>query len=161
MISAMAVRSFMTIPSPGPADMSVGLLPIVGTGFCRSLKGGVRLAREVLICVGCLTRPPRLLDSITAVSGILGRPVKSRATTTETMERLETVIASEAKQSTARTMVTMDCFVASLLAMTSKYDSAISRREAPEVLQKPFAPLITEGEGKPGGQCTRSLACEI
>jgi hypothetical protein len=29
-----------------------------------------------------------------------------------------TVIASEAKQSTARATVTMDCFVASLLAMT-------------------------------------------
>src|SRR5258706_13230711 len=33
-------------------------------------------------------------------------------------ERTLTVIASEAKQSTARAMVTMDCFVASLLAMT-------------------------------------------
>jgi hypothetical protein len=51
MISAMAVPSFMTIPSPRPAAAGVGLLPIVGTGFYQSVKRGVRLAREVLICV--------------------------------------------------------------------------------------------------------------
>src|SRR5437762_3633946 len=101
MISAMAVPSFMAIPSPRPAVAGVGLLPIVGTGFYQSVKRGVRLAREVLICVPCLKSPgecvapavllhkdpscpgltgasstPRLLDSVAAVSGILGRPVK-------------------------------------------------------------------------------------
>src|SRR6266404_8619300 len=51
MISAMAVPNFMAIPSPRLAAAGVGLLPIVGTGFCQSVKRGVRLAREVLICV--------------------------------------------------------------------------------------------------------------
>jgi len=45
--------------------------------------------------------------------------------------------------------VSVDCFVASLLAMTLKYDSAISRRSAPESFRK-FALSITEGAGKAG-----------
>jgi len=81
----------MAIPSPRPAAAGVGLLPIVGTGFYRSVKRGVRLAREVLICVACLaghlaldeavmprasavSGTPRLLDSVTGVFGILDRP---------------------------------------------------------------------------------------
>ena len=39
----------------------------------------------------------------------------------------ETVIASEAKQSTARKKVKLDCFVASLLAMTNREDNPCSR----------------------------------
>jgi hypothetical protein len=44
----------------------------------------------------------------------------------------------------------MDCFA--WLAMTSnfKYDSAFPRREAPEVLQEPFAPRSSEGAGNAG-----------
>jgi hypothetical protein len=40
-------------------------------------------------------------------------------------------MTGSAKQSTARTKVTMDCFVALLLAMTTRYESAIPRRIAP------------------------------
>ena len=42
------------------------------------------------------------------------------------------VIASEAKQSMARQNRRVDCFVASLLAMTTRYESTIPRRDAPE-----------------------------
>jgi hypothetical protein len=42
------------------------------------------------------------------------------------------VIASEAKQSIEQ-QERIDCFVALLLAMTSKHDSAFPRREAPEL----------------------------
>src|SRR5260370_10316343 len=48
-------------------------------------------------------------------------------------ENLSPVIASVAKQSTTRATVTMDCFVATLLAMTLKRESAFSRRDAPEL----------------------------
>src|SRR5947199_1115578 len=62
--------------------------------------------------------------------------------TSESVARFETVIASEAKQSIARHRE-LDCFVASLLAMTlpqfPKQDSASSRRDASEFLQKPSA----------------------
>src|SRR2546430_8073594 len=88
MISAMAVPSFMAIPSPRPAAAGVGLLPIVGTGFYQSVKRGVRLAREVLICVWLASHlapeeavMPRL-DRVSSSRfhhrrlGILGRPVK-------------------------------------------------------------------------------------
>jgi hypothetical protein len=44
-----------------------------------------------------------------------------------------TVIASEAKQSISPRKERIDCFVASLLAMTEEYSFAISRRDAPEV----------------------------
>jgi hypothetical protein len=43
----------------------------------------------------------------------------------------------------------MDCFVASLLAMTAGYSFAFSRRDAPEVLKENLA-LETEGAGKTG-----------
>jgi hypothetical protein len=49
-----------------------------------------------------------------------------------------TVIASEAKQSIVPRKGGMDCFVASLLAMTAGRQSfTISRRDLPELLQKP------------------------
>src|SRR5437763_10627295 len=88
MISAMAVPSFMAIPSPRPAAAGVGLLPIVGTGFSQSVKRGVRLAREVLICVwlaSYLAAEEAVMPRLDRVSssrfhhrrlGILGRPVK-------------------------------------------------------------------------------------
>jgi len=41
------------------------------------------------------------------------------------------------------------------------YDSAISRREAPEFCKKPSAQRKQRAQGKPGARCTRSLACEI
>jgi hypothetical protein len=48
--------------------------------------------------------------------------------------RLPTVIASAAKQSIVPRKERMDCFVASLLAMTANgHSSAISRRNAPEL----------------------------
>src|SRR6266481_9509692 len=42
-----------------------------------------------------------------------------------------------------------------------RYDSAISRREAPEFLQKTVRPEKQRAQGMPGAQCTHSLACEI
>jgi hypothetical protein len=61
----------------------------------------------------------------------------------------EIVIASGAKQSIAGTKVTMDCFVASLLAMTSRHESALSRRDAPELWVN-HARLTSEGTGNAG-----------
>src|ERR1700730_12392589 len=53
----------------------------------------------------------------------------------------QAVIASEAKQSIVR-QERMDCFVASLLAMTFRYNFAISRRVAPEVCERfPYPPV--------------------
>jgi hypothetical protein len=46
-----------------------------------------------------------------------------------------TVIASEAKQS-MEPQERLDCFVASLLAMTSKHTPAFPRRDAPELLRR-------------------------
>src|SRR5213592_2399998 len=42
-----------------------------------------------------------------------------------------------------------------------KNTSAFPRRDAPEVLQKPFAQRKQRAQGMPGAQCTRSLACKI
>jgi hypothetical protein len=57
------------------------------------------------------------------------------------------VIASEAKQSMRQHQERMDCFVASLLAMTPrklKHTFAFSRRDAPELCRK-FAPSDNRG----------------
>src|SRR5260370_11646743 len=61
------------------------------------------------------------LSSITDFSGILDRPPSRTMTARIQISNNQplNVIASEAKQSTARAIVTMDCFVASLLAMTT------------------------------------------
>src|SRR6266851_10441123 len=40
------------------------------------------------------------------------------------------------------------------------YDSAISRRDAPEFC-KTVRPAKQRAQGMPGARCTRSLACEI
>jgi hypothetical protein len=42
-------------------------------------------------------------------------------------------MTGSAKQSIATPRRKLDCFVAALLAMTTKYDFAISRRDAPEL----------------------------
>jgi hypothetical protein len=47
------------------------------------------------------------------------------------------------------------------LPQFSKQDSAISRRDAPEVLQEPSALKIQRAQGMPGAQCARSLARKI
>jgi hypothetical protein len=59
------------------------------------------------------------------------------------------VIASEAKQSIGQCKERMDCFVVSLLAMTTRYDSAFPRRDSPELCEN-FGPLQTEGAGNAG-----------
>src|SRR5258706_6209866 len=62
---------------------------------------------------------------------------------------VETVIASEAKQSISPRKERVDCFVASLLAMTlpqfPNQDSPSSRRDASEGLQKPSRLLQFRG----------------
>ena len=73
---------------------------------------------------------------------------------------LHAVIASGAKQSIAETKVRMDCFVASLLAMTSGRGAAFPRRDAPEFVPETSAPKM-RAWGMPDARCTRSLACEI
>src|SRR5258707_2414891 len=74
----------------------------------------------------------------------------------------ETVIASEARQSIAPREERMDCFVACAPRndVKSRYDSAISRREAPE-FSKNRSPSKQRAHGMPGAQCTRSLACSV
>ena len=57
----------------------------------------------------------------------------------------------------------MDCFVASLLAMTwsrrhDDYTFAIPPRDAPELCMQSSAPK-QRAWGMPGAQCTRSLVC--
>jgi len=53
----------------------------------------------------------------------------------------------------------MDCFAA--LAMTVKYDFAISRRDAPEFCSRVPPSENQRAQGKPGARCTRSLACKV
>src|SRR6266436_7899607 len=53
----------------------------------------------------------------------------------------------------------MDCFVASLLAMTSKRESTTSRRGAPESCV--YLPPQRRAWGMPGAHCTRSLVCTL
>src|SRR5215210_5440007 len=65
---------------------------------------------------------------------------------------------SEAIQLAARRK--LDCFVASLLAMTaSKHTSAFSRRGAPEVCYLSSSPSNQRAQGRPGARCTRGLVC--
>jgi hypothetical protein len=75
-----------------------------------------------------------------------------------------TVIASEAKQSISPRKERMDCFVASLLAMTALQFSVIasrSRRTFRARFAKNVPPSeIQRAQGMPGARCTRSLACE-
>jgi len=68
---------------------------------------------------------PRLCDFIISVSGIPDRR-SSRAMTAGM-----NVIASGAKQSIATPTRKLDCFVAALLAMTSRHAFAISRQTRP------------------------------
>ena len=50
----------------------------------------------------------------------------------------------------------MDCFAS--LAMTARYDSAFSPRNAPEFCSKVPPSEDQRAQGKPGARCTRSLA---
>jgi hypothetical protein len=45
--------------------------------------------------------------------------------------------------------------------MTNEYDSAFSRRDAPEVCRKLPALLKTRAQGRPGARCTRGLVCNV
>jgi hypothetical protein len=65
------------------------------------------------------------------------------------------VIASEAKQST-ELPVSVDCFVAALLAMTQLH---IPAARSVRVLHLSFA--HQRAQGMPGARCARSLACKI
>jgi hypothetical protein len=69
-----------------------------------------------------------------------------------------TVIASEAKQSISP-QKSMDCFVASLLAMTADTSSRPATRRA-RVFHEPFASK-KRAWGMPGARRTRSLACKV
>jgi hypothetical protein len=69
---------------------------------------------------------------------------------TDSIFKQQIVITSEAKQSmVAPQKRKLDCFVATLLAMTARYVSAFPRRDAPELCVKP-APRKTEGVGNAG-----------
>src|SRR5438105_2025746 len=131
MISAMAVPSFMAIPSPRPAVAGVGLLPIVGTGFYQSVKRGVRLAREVLICVPCLKSPGEcavLLHKDPSCPGLTGHPPR-RGFSIPSQPSLEYWIARSSRAMTPESLARW-CFTTT---------SAASRRDASEFLQKLFA----------------------
>jgi hypothetical protein len=60
------------------------------------------------------------------------------------------VIASEAKQFIGNKEARMDCFVASLLAMTPRHTSTFSRRISPEVCQQIPALSNHKGAGNAG-----------
>src|ERR1700730_18573127 len=64
MISAMAVPSFMAIPSLVMADVGLGLCRIVGTGIHQSVKRARRLVREALICILMMGLPHPLARRI-------------------------------------------------------------------------------------------------
>src|SRR5437870_4272945 len=55
----------------------------------------------------------------------------------------------------------MDCFVASLLAMTSKHTFAFSRQAFARVLQFRCPSEPQRAQGKPGASCARSLVCRV
>jgi hypothetical protein len=76
-------------------------------------------------------------------------PACAETTLNVTHDRCPTVIASEAKQSIIQRNERMDCFVASLLAMTSRHTSASPRRKTSEPLPESSA-LKTEGVGNAG-----------
>src|SRR5215207_9883540 len=68
-------------------------------------------------------------------------------------------MTGSAKQSICR-KESVDCFVASLLAMTTKHTSAISQHDLPELCYL-VAPLLEErAQGMPGARCTRGLVCQ-
>ena len=70
------------------------------------------------------------------------------------------VIASEAKQSMEPRKERMDCFVASLLAMTTNI-GARPRRASRARFAKYVPPSeIQRAQGMPGGRCARSLVCK-
>jgi len=70
------------------------------------------------------------------------------------------VIASEAKQSIWPRNERVDCFVASLLAMTS-YLRDLAARCARGFAKTVLPSEVQKAQGMPGAQCARSLACEI
>jgi hypothetical protein len=95
---------------------------------------------------------PRLLDSITAASGILDRP-PSRAMTTGSVAQLEAVIASAAKQSIAPRKGRVDCFVPALLAMTwLRFQMRLRIPAARDArgLAKTVRPAKQRAQGMPG-----------
>src|SRR5260370_26583615 len=91
--------------------------------------------------------------SITGVSGILGRPVKP-GDDGKSVARVSTPsLRAQAKQSMGPRQERMDCFVALLLAMTSKNSNVAPRSRgalSPEFCKNRFASLITEGAGNAG-----------
>ena len=71
------------------------------------------------------------------------------------------VIASEAKQSIARHNGWVDCFVASLRAMTvDRYDIAFSRRDAPGVLRS-FRPMKIRGRRECRMHAAPAVSCAM
>jgi hypothetical protein len=74
-------------------------------------------------------------------------------------KRSITVIASEAKQS-IKPQRRMDCFVASLLAMTLQTQARVLATRCARGLRNDVPRKNKRAQGKPGAQCTRSLACE-
>jgi hypothetical protein len=120
---------------------------------CRAREGGA-------------PSTPRPLGSSTTVSGILDRP-PSRATTVERAAiarqsgfdfQTAIVIASEAIHLSA--CGAMDCFVASLLAMTRGHASAVSRLISPELCKNLVPRGSRRAQGMPGARRTRSLGAE-
>jgi hypothetical protein len=66
---------------------------------------------------------------------------------------IETVIASEAKQSSFLSCRAMDCFAS--LAMTAEYDFAFSPRIAPKFCYEHPALFDQRAQGMPGARCAR------
>jgi hypothetical protein len=54
----------------------------------------------------------------------------------------------------------MDCFVATLLAMTARHALAFSRRNPPEFCYQLPAPFKQRAQGMPGAWCARRRVCE-
>jgi hypothetical protein len=105
---------------------------------------------------------PRPLDSSINVSGILDHPL-TRVMTVRICVRFKfqtahSVIASEAKQSISPSKESMDCFVASLLAMTSDTPSRSRGAIRPSyALHVP--PSLQRAQGIPGARCARRHVC--
>ena len=139
-----------------PTKISLGFLPLfpgafkINRGFGRRPRSGRKTRR----------RRPRCIDAVGGETGLdavsqarLSCPAKAghpvRCGLSFCHQQPIPSLRAQAKQSIAPSKERMDCFVVSLLAMTARYDSAFSRRDAPELCRK-FAALETEGVGNAG-----------
>ena len=111
---------------------------------------------------GCSKHPAFPAPSDFLGKGFLQSSGETRRENAEVCSMPATVIASEAKQSISPRKERMDCFVASLLAMTNTWiQFRLLAAHCARAFPSTVRPQIKRAQGMPGACCTRGLVCNV